>query len=173
MTTTSSTFDAAFDFLLKHEGGYANDPCDPGGETCYGLSRRQYPHLDFSELTVADARHIYERDYWFPGNFQALPGPVAAKVFDMAVNMGVRAGIRKLQRAVNYTVVREEELRLDGVLGRETAHNAKTAYQTYPEDLMRALIGYHFDHYRRLVESDFTNFEVFAMGWLRRAFDTP
>ena len=171
--TTEDVFEGAFAFLVKHEGGYAFDPRDPGGETCYGLSRRWHPNLDLENLTEAEAREVYHREYWKPGNFAALPAPVAIKVFDMCVNMGFRAGVRKLQRSLNYLKVLEESLRLDGVIGRLTDDATTRVWQLMPDDLMHALVGYHFDHYRRLVESDSTHYEVFARGWLRRAFDTP
>jgi lysozyme family protein len=42
------TFDQAFERLIGHEGGYVNDPRDPGGETKYGVSKRQYPNVDIA-----------------------------------------------------------------------------------------------------------------------------
>lgn len=38
-------FDTLFDRLMKHEGGYVNNPNDPGGETMWGVTKavaRQY-----------------------------------------------------------------------------------------------------------------------------------
>ena len=37
--------------VLAHEGGYVNDPDDPGGETMMGISKRAYPNLDISGLS--------------------------------------------------------------------------------------------------------------------------
>ena len=45
------TFDTAFDRLIGHEGGYVNNPADPGGETKYGISKRSYPSLNIANLT--------------------------------------------------------------------------------------------------------------------------
>jgi len=166
-------FGLALDFMLSHEGGRRGHPSDPGGETCYGLSRRSYPDLDFDTLTKEQAAWIYKRDIWRPAALDVLSENVAVKVFDMAVNMGTRPAIRRLQRALNYLDALEEPLRLDGILGRLTAHAEKKQTKTKggEADLMLALKGYHFDHYRRLVESDDTHYDVFARGWLRRAFD--
>ena len=49
----SSSFDLAIPIVLENEGGYINDPNDPGGETKYGISKRSYPALDIKNLTVA------------------------------------------------------------------------------------------------------------------------
>ena len=65
------TFDAAFDRLIWHEGGYANDPDDPGGETNWGISKRAYPNLVIKALTREQAREIYQRDFWNRIHFTA------------------------------------------------------------------------------------------------------
>jgi lysozyme family protein len=45
-------FDKAIEIILKHEGGYVNDPDDPGGETKFGITKRNYPTLNIKSLTV-------------------------------------------------------------------------------------------------------------------------
>ena len=57
-------FEEAFQILMDHEGGYANAKYDRGGETKYGISKRQYPDLDIENLTLEQARSIYFKDYW-------------------------------------------------------------------------------------------------------------
>ena len=52
--------------VIKHEGGYVNDPSDPGGETKYGISKKAYPKVDIKNLTLDDAIEIYKDDYWLP-----------------------------------------------------------------------------------------------------------
>lgn len=91
-------FDTAFDRLLGSEGGYVNDPTDPGGETNWGISKRAYPDVDIKALTRDGAKQIYFRDFWQP--LQNVPGPVLFQVFDFAVNSGIQTAIRKLQDAV-------------------------------------------------------------------------
>lgn len=84
-----ATFDQAVGMVLKHEGGYVNDPVDPGGETKYGISKRAYPKVDIKGLTVDGAKAIYKRDYWDAVGGDSLPPNVRYAAFDTAVNMGV------------------------------------------------------------------------------------
>lgn len=84
-----ATFDQAVGMVLKHEGGYVNDPVDPGGETKYGISKRAYPKVDIAGLTVDGAKAIYKRDYWDAIGADQLPANVRYAAFDTAVNMGV------------------------------------------------------------------------------------
>jgi len=81
-------FDKALKFVLKWEGGYNNDPRDPGGETKYGISKRSYPELDISKLTLKQAKEIYYQNYWLKCGCDELPYPFNIVVFDTAVNMG-------------------------------------------------------------------------------------
>lgn len=90
------TFDKAIKFVLKWEGGYTNDPNDPGGETKYGISKRAYPNLNIKALTESDAIAIFKRDYWDKANCDNLPYPLDFVVFDTAVNCGV-------SRALNWS----------------------------------------------------------------------
>lgn len=84
-----SGFDDAFDAVVGVEGGYVNNPADPGGETKYGISKRSYPTLDIANLTLDDAKAIYKRDYWDPLNLDNELYPIALLLFDAAVNQGM------------------------------------------------------------------------------------
>lgn len=95
------TFDEAFDRLLGHEGGYVNDPADPGGETRWGISKRSYPNVNIKTLTKEGAKAIYLRDFWAPLN-DANPA-IKFQVFDFAVNGGLSAAVKVLQAAVQAT----------------------------------------------------------------------
>ena len=93
-------FYRCIDFILAEEGGYANHPADPGGETKYGISKRAYPHLNIATLTLEDATELYERDYWQPIHGEAFPDGLALLLFDAAVNQGPNTAIRLLQQAL-------------------------------------------------------------------------
>lgn len=93
-------FDQAFERLIGHEGGYVNDPRDPGGETKFGISRRSYPGEVIRTMTLERAKAIYLRDFWGPAGCDTVPDAVRFDLFDMAVNSGVSQAVKTLQRAV-------------------------------------------------------------------------
>lgn len=103
---TTNNFQEAFKFTLPWEigpkgmidGGYTNDPDDPGGETKWGISKRAYPHLDIKNLTLAQACDLYDHNYWQLSGCDSLPLPLAAVVFDTAVNCGVGRAKEWLQQ---------------------------------------------------------------------------
>ena len=72
------------------EGGYANDPNDPGGETNYGISKRSYPDLDIKNLSLSNAISIYKRDYWDANSLDTVPLPLCIVMLDGYVNHGPR-----------------------------------------------------------------------------------
>jgi lysozyme family protein len=145
-------FDEAFEKLIGHEGGYTNDKRDPGGETKYGISKRSYPGEDIAGMTIERAREIYLRDYWGPAGCDAMPPAVKFDLFDMAVNAGVRAAVRCLQRAAGEDA--------DGVLGPRTLQ----AVQSVPaERLMARFNGARLEHLASL-----PTWPAFGRGWARR-----
>lgn len=147
-----TTFEKAFDRLIPHEGGYVNHPTDPGGETKYGISKRSYPHLDIAALTLAEARAIYQRDYWDRAQCDKLPPGVAFDVFDAAVNSGIGQAIRFLQRAVGVAD--------DGVVGPMTLAAVR---RRDAEAVQARFNGERLDFMTRL-----TTWDTFGKGWARR-----
>lgn len=107
------TFDEAVEQVLKHEGGYVNDPDDAGGETNYGISKRAYPDLDIANLTIEDAKNIYEKDYWEKAKCHLLPFELRYIHFDTAVNMGISRANKILQESIGGVGV-------DGIIGPQT-----------------------------------------------------
>jgi lysozyme family protein len=96
----SNNFQPYFDRLIGYEGGYVNDPNDPGGETKWGISKRAYPKFIIKELTREDAYNIYKRDFWDKLELDNLSDAVTFQLFDFAVNSGIETAIRYLQRAI-------------------------------------------------------------------------
>ncbi len=86
---TPITFQIALTKVLSSEGGYVNDPSDPGGETNLGISKRAYPNVDIKSLTPETVAPIYKRDYWDRIAGDSLPSPLNYVAFDCAVNQGV------------------------------------------------------------------------------------
>ena len=83
-------------FTLSWEGGYVNDPDDPGGETKWGIAKRFHPEEDIPNLTPERAAEIYYQDYWLPSGASELPIPLCTAVFDTAVLLGVSRATRWL-----------------------------------------------------------------------------
>lgn len=121
---TTSCFVDALARTLRWEGGYSNDPADPGGETYCGISRRSWPswagwsrvdaikaaHPDPHErndalsndagLTAA-VQQFYLDNFWHPLQADEWPdGTLAGAVFDAEVNMGAGEGVKLLQQAL-------------------------------------------------------------------------
>ena len=146
------TFDEVFDRLIGHEGGYANDPNDPGGETNWGISKRSYPNVDIKNLTRAQAREIYRRDFWERINGEKLYDGVAFQVFDFAVNSGIGTAVRALQRAIGTAD--------DGHWG--PASQAAADKMSEADQIMR-LNAERLDFMTRL-----SNWQFHGAGWARR-----
>ena len=138
--------------ILGHEGGYSNDPQDPGGETRWGISKRAYPQLDIKNLSVAQAADIYLRDYLAPLRADRYPDGVAFQIFDFAVNSGVGTAIKKFQRAVGVAD--------DGVAGPQTLAAAETLSEA--QTIMLVLAE------RLEFMASLSTFERFGRGWARR-----
>lgn len=91
----SLTFNQGMIFVALHEwgnredGGYTNDPVDPGGETKFGISKKAYPDIDIKSLTKEEAFRLYEKDYWNKVVTTNMEPALAIAVFDAAVNCGV------------------------------------------------------------------------------------
>lgn len=93
-----SSFEQAIKFVLRWEGGYSNNPNDPGGETNFGISKRAYPSLDIKNLTIEQAKVIYHKDYWLKAGCDQLSYPLDIIIMDTAVNCGVGKALSLLQK---------------------------------------------------------------------------
>jgi len=96
---SKENFTLAYTFTSKWEGGYVNDPVDPGGETKYGISKRSYPDIDIKSLTKLEAEQIYYNDYWLKAGCDKLDKDLAICYFDACVNAGQRRAKEWLVKA--------------------------------------------------------------------------
>jgi len=159
---TSLSFESIVQVVLKHEGGYVNDPDDSGGETNFGISKRAFPDLDIKNLTKEDAVKIYHDKYWKPSKVEMLPERLWATYFDMAVNMGKKRACEILQKACNHK--RNVNIKVDGRLGRNTAASAK---KLEPERLQSFRVKYYAELINRKPK-----LEKYWFGWYKRAIAT-
>ncbi len=155
--------------LLRDEGGYSRDRDDPGGETRFGISQREYPDVDIASLTREEAAKIYYRDWWMRYGYSDLPGPIGAKLFDLAVNIGPEHAARCLQRALRAC---GRALTEDGMLGPQTRKAAAAANQMA---LIAALRSEAAAYYRALAAGKHgpgaDGDQRFLEGWLNRAYE--
>ena len=100
------SFATALPVILAHEGGWANDPDDPGGATMYGITQRTYnawraehhePPQTVRTIPPAEVAAIYKTHYWDVVRCDDLPEPLDLVVFDAAVNHGPGVSVRFLQ----------------------------------------------------------------------------
>jgi len=148
-------------FVLRHEGGYANDPSDPGGETKYGISKKAYPDLDIKKLTVEDVHRIYVRDYWQRLSCDEMTPPVGLTVFDSAVNCGRDRASKWLQtsaRALDCPV------KLDGIIGPKTL---AAVHECDPARLCLTFLHQRLFHYLCLGKK----YPQYVSGWVGRTSD--
>jgi len=144
--------DLALDAVLAHEGGYVDDPRDPGGATRYGISSRAYPDVDIEALSIEDAKDLYANDYWHKMRCDDLPSGLDLLVFDAAVNQGPGAAAIMLQQAVGANV--------DGIIGPRTMDKAQMGN---PEPAIRELVALRATRY-----GNTATFPRFGLGWMRR-----
>ncbi|XHR28505.1 MAG: glycoside hydrolase family 108 protein [Chthoniobacteraceae bacterium] len=95
----SKRFSAFMPFIFKWEGGYDNDPDDPGGETKYGIDKRSHPNVDIRALTREGAMEIYWRSYWVRYGCEWLAEPVGEVFFNACVNCGATRAQALLEAA--------------------------------------------------------------------------
>jgi len=159
----SNYFEKALQVVIDIEGGYNDDPDDKGGETNFGISKRQYPYINIKDLTEDKARAIYKRDYWNKLHLDKVKNyEVALELFDTGINTGVTKAVFILQEALNYL---GHTLKIDGIIGPITL-SAVNKYK-YPKDLVKTLDGVQFMHYLNIVKKNPSQ-KKFARGWLKR-----
>ncbi len=167
----SPYFDAALSHVLAMEGGYTNDPADPGGPTNFGITLADYARFSktailpanrdaltygLQHIALADVRAIYLEDYWTPASCPQLPATLAFFHFDTAVNMGTGTAIRMLQTAL--------DCQIDGELGPKTIAAAARAD---PAKVLTTYADIRRRRYRSLA-----GFPRFGRGWIARVDTT-
>ncbi|NLT52857.1 MAG: peptidoglycan-binding protein [Ignavibacteria bacterium] len=159
--TKDKRFNDFIERLLKYEGGYVNDPSDPGGETNFGISKRSYPELDIRNLTKNQAGEIYFRDYYQRMEIARFVNDrIAWQVFDFGVNAGCARSALTLQKIVGAWP--------DGVIGVKTISKADTYSGVTPLHIV--FIAERVKHYLSLCEKKESNHR-FLKGWILRAIE--
>ena len=156
----NSNFKHALEYLVKSEGGYVDNPKDPGGRTNLGVTQkvweswvgRESNEKEMRALTKADVEPLYKRKYWDACRCDDLPTGLDYLVFDFAVNAGIGRSAKTLQSCVGVSV--------DGQIGNQTIEAIK---KIAPSDLIERFSEAKINFYKSLV-----TFPTFGKGWLNR-----
>lgn len=158
-------FEYAFGKTLGYEGGYVDDPDDPGGETRFGISKRSYPDVDIKALSEAEAKDIYRRDYWNKLRLGEIYSTlISSEIFDTAVNMGRRNSIRIAQKSLNFL---GGDLVEDGIIGAKTLTALNIWCLKDEKALFICLNGFQFMRYFEITR-DYPKLMRFSRGWTKR-----
>lgn len=148
--------------IVGREGGFVNDPDDPGGATNFGVTIGTLRRLgidvnrdtridvaDVRALTRAQAVEIYLEHYFRRPGIAALPEPLQASVFDMYVNAGGNA-VKILQRLLTDMGFPCDP---DGAIGPQTIRAAQMAYEAAPTHLADAYAIARRNYYYALADA--------------------
>lgn len=156
-----NNFGGCLAFILQAEGGWSDNPDDPGGCTMRGITLQsfrlwkgntQLTCADLNKVTAEDASAFYHQEYWVPLHGDALPPGVDLMVIDCAVNIGAPRSVRLLQEHVGVPV--------DGLFG---PHTLASVLHAQPVPLIDDLAAAQTKLYQGLTE-----FAIFGQGWLNR-----
>ncbi|AHA99598.1 conserved hypothetical protein [Brucella ceti M644/93/1] len=153
-------FQTVMPYIFSEEGGYADNPADPGGATNMGITintlsaweGRQVSPQDVKELTQATATQIYQVEFWNKIDGNDLPSGVDYALFDFAVNSGPGRAAKTLQKILAMPE--------DGIIGAQTV---AAAAARSPEGIINALCDARAAWLRGLSTA-----ATFGNGWLAR-----
>jgi lysozyme family protein len=185
-----ANFNLAYDITMGHEGGYANDPDDTGGETYAGVSRVNNP--DWGGWMIIDkvkesgptdldkalrdrpallqsVRALYQANYWDVNRLGQISNQtIANQLFDIGVNTGVGTASRVLQKALNLASGNGKyyaDLIIDGKIGAKTLN----ALNNHPKlvNVFKLILGYQLRRYQEICEKN-PKQRKFMNSWLSR-----
>jgi len=171
----SDIFNEAFNEVIRLEGGYVNNPNDPGGETKYGISKRAFPNINIKDLTISDAQKIYYDNYWNTKRLNLdkiadYSPKVAIELFQQGVNSGVSTSAENLQKALNLMNRNGElfpDMKVDGWVGPVTISCLNKLEPYDKPSLLKVINGLQFMIYYNIVEKNPIQ-EKFFSGWMKR-----
>ncbi len=170
--------------IVAREGGFVNDPDDPGGATNFGVTIHTMRRLgldltgdgqigaeDVRALTREQAIDIFIEYYWRRPRIDALPEVLQPAVFDMYVNAGANA-VRILQRLL---VEMGYDIDVDGLIGPQTIRAARAAALAAPNHIADAYGIARRDYYYAVADARPASRKYARRrdgskgGWIKRA----
>lgn len=176
-------FDECVDIVFRFEGGYSDYAEDRGGKTKYGITESTMLlaykkgivlYKNIYDLTLEDAKKIYQVEYWDRCRCDEIPAPIDLCVFDASVNCGVSASGKFLQTALNiYLELRGNNtmLKIDGIIGEKTIKviesiSSISHAQFVCSRVNDERIAYYLDVCKRNKSQ-----MAFLSGWIRRVLE--
>lgn len=173
----SAWFETVFGRVIGHEGRFQKHPGDRGNWTTgivgrgllkgtnWGISAATYPELDIENMSRDEAKLIYFTDWWERMGMRYWPEALSYQMFDAAINHGMQAANKMLQRALSVDD--------DGIIGPRTLEALQKAHL---DDLLKLFLAERLEFFTNL-----GTFDTFGRGWARRiaqnlryaAKDTP
>lgn len=156
----NENWDDCFAMVIKSEGGFVNNPKDPGGMTNLGVTRsvwQAYLKRDVSEvemraLTPELVKPFYKAYYWDRIKGDNLPDGVDYAAYDLAVNSGPHRAAQYLQQIAGVTA--------DGMIGPKSLEAIQSCDAKETAD---AICDMRLDFLKKL-----STFDTFGKGWSRR-----
>jgi len=183
-------FNKAYKNLIKHEGGYENNPIDKGGETYKGISRKYHPQwkgwdiidsikkninnkekLNKSLLETKELEQLvlnfYKTKYWDKFKGDSLPYEIAEELLEQSVVLGSwKTAGKQLQIALNYLNRNGKlfkKLKVDGLVGPKTLGNIPKVNK---RRLLKVLNGLEFCRFKESMDNN--NINKIFVGWFDR-----
>lgn len=167
-----ANFDKFFPTLIKHEGGFVDNPSDKGGATNLGVTIATWKRFgydkdgdgdidvsDLKKLTLSDAKYIAKTQYWDKVWGDKINSQsIAEFLFDWAYNSGPSTAILRLQHILGPSV------KNDGIMGKNTI---SVLNQSNPKKVFEELKKSREAFYHTIVRTRPKN-KVFLKGWLTR-----
>jgi lysozyme family protein len=156
----TGNFEQCLALVLRSEGGFVNNPSDPGGMTNLGVTKKTWEawvghsvdEAAIRALGPADVAPLYKKNYWNAVQGDSLPMGVDYAVFDCAVNSGTARAAKILQTILGVPV--------DGVIGPQTI---EAVDDENPRDIVTRFCDRRLQFLQIL-----PTFDKFGNGWTRR-----
>ena len=176
---STEVFNKSIDFTLQFEGGFVNDPSDPGGATNLGwtlgtaqgtqdLDIFDVDHdgdidlTDIKKMGEDTAEKGYYKYFWEPLRCDMMPAKVAFLVNDMGINHGIKRAQILLIRAINK--VSSNSFSESGEIDHKILHTIETLDL---DSLLEEMLQVRIDFYNAIV-SRRPESKKFIKGWMAR-----
>ncbi len=155
----------AIQYVLVNEGGFTNNPNDPGGATNFGILQRDMPGVDIRNITRDQAIAFYLPNYWDKALYTDITSQqVATKIFDTHVNLGLVPAVMIAQHVLGF-----QGTDVDGDMGPMTVKAINAADKA---SFLAGMVSLIITHYK-LLEARNPKLLVFDRGWMARANKLP